>query len=95
MNRPQARRHKQQQASRLPPAPPLEREAPELPPLPSAPRPIDAPPTSREKAPAATANAAALSRWLTPETLRSQFILTEILQPPLALRELGGGHSAL
>lgn len=35
----------------------------------------------------AAANASALSRWLTPKTLRSQFILTEILQPPLALRE--------
>ena len=33
------------------------------------------------------ANAAALHRWLSARTLRSQFILTEILQPPLALRE--------
>jgi hypothetical protein len=30
--------------------------------------------------------AAALHQWLTPQTLRSQYILTEILQPPLALR---------
>jgi hypothetical protein len=32
-------------------------------------------------------DARALSRWLTPATLRSQFMLTEVLQPPLALRE--------
>ena len=32
-------------------------------------------------------NATSLARWLRPETLRHQFILTEILQPPLALRE--------
>jgi hypothetical protein len=31
-------------------------------------------------------NAVALHRWLTPQTLRRQFILTEVLQPPLALR---------
>jgi hypothetical protein len=34
-----------------------------------------------------SANAVALNRWLSAGTLRSQFILTEILQPPLALRE--------
>ena len=33
------------------------------------------------------ANATAVARWLRPDTLRQQFILTEILQPPLALRE--------
>jgi hypothetical protein len=33
-----------------------------------------------------SANAATLRQWLTPQTLRSQYILTEILQPPLALR---------
>jgi hypothetical protein len=31
--------------------------------------------------------ATALRNWLQPATLRHQFILTEILQPPLALRE--------
>ena len=31
--------------------------------------------------------AAAVARLLRPETLRTQFILTELLQPPLALRE--------
>lgn len=34
-----------------------------------------------------TATAPALARWLTPATMRSQFILTEILQKPIALRE--------
>jgi hypothetical protein len=33
------------------------------------------------------ASAPTLIRWLRPETLRQQFILTEIFQPPLALRE--------
>jgi hypothetical protein len=33
-----------------------------------------------------TVNAESLHRWLRPETLRQQFMLTEVLQPPLALR---------
>jgi hypothetical protein len=33
------------------------------------------------------ASASLLSRWLNPRTLRAQFILTEIFQPPLAMRE--------
>ena len=32
-------------------------------------------------------DAQALANWLRPATLQKQFILTEILQPPLALRE--------
>jgi len=40
------------------------------------------PPSPRNRA-----DAPALSRWLRPETLRRQFILTEIFQPPLALRD--------
>jgi hypothetical protein len=32
-------------------------------------------------------SAQALSRWLTPQTLHQQFMLTEIFQPPIALRE--------
>jgi hypothetical protein len=32
------------------------------------------------------ANAPALARWMRPETLRRQFILTEILKPPVGLR---------
>jgi hypothetical protein len=34
-----------------------------------------------------SANAATLKRWMNPSTLRQQFMLTEIFQPPLALRE--------
>ncbi len=35
------------------------------------------------------ATAVSIRRWLTPATLRQQFVLTEILQPPKALREPG------
>jgi hypothetical protein len=35
----------------------------------------------------AAVNAAALNRWLAPATLRTQFILTEVLQPPVAMRQ--------
>jgi hypothetical protein len=38
-------------------------------------------------APQASANVLAIRNWLTPATLRQQFLLTEILQPPLALRD--------
>ena len=41
----------------------------------------------RSRRPTPAAGAAAVSKWLTADTIRSQFILTEILQPPLALRE--------
>lgn len=34
----------------------------------------------------ARVNAAVLRRWLQPQTLQNQFMLTEIFQPPLALR---------
>ncbi len=48
-------------------------------------------PLSASSAPAAKAavpvDATAFRRWLTPATLRQQFLLTEIFQPPLALRE--------
>jgi outer membrane biosynthesis protein TonB len=33
------------------------------------------------------ADAGTLQRWLTPRTLNQQFMLTEILQPPVALRD--------
>lgn len=36
-----------------------------------------------------SANAPALRRWLRPATLRQQFILSEIFQPTVALRETG------
>jgi hypothetical protein len=32
------------------------------------------------------ADAPTIRRWLKPQTLRAQFILTEVFQPPLALR---------
>jgi hypothetical protein len=32
-------------------------------------------------------NAAVLRRLMNPKVLRSEFLITEILQPPLALRE--------
>jgi hypothetical protein len=41
-------------------------------------------PAARAQAP--TVDAKAVRHWLSPATLRHQFILTEILQPPLALR---------
>jgi hypothetical protein len=34
-----------------------------------------------------TATAAAIRAWLTPQTLRRQYILTEILQPPVTMRQ--------
>ena len=43
-------------------------------------------PSSSERAPV-SANATALRAWLQPMKLRQQFILTEVLQPPLALRD--------
>ncbi len=33
------------------------------------------------------AKAPAIRKWLTPETLRKQFILTELFRPPVALRD--------
>jgi hypothetical protein len=44
-------------------------------------------PTSPSAAHSLAANASTLHRWLRPATLRQQFILTEVLQPPLALRD--------
>lgn len=39
----------------------------------------------------ASASAQALGKWMSPKTLRKQFILTEILRPPIALRDDGDG----
>ena len=41
-------------------------------------------PVTRAKAP--TVDAKAIHGWMTPATLRQQFILTELLQPPIAMR---------
>lgn len=38
------------------------------------------------KKPQLSVNAESLGQWLRPATLRQQFMLTEVLQPPLALR---------
>jgi hypothetical protein len=58
------------------------------PPLPTAsakpPVPAAAEVTTR---PTSTASADRLRKWLTPANLQAQFLFTEILQPPLALRD--------
>ena len=41
---------------------------------------------TRQSTSTASVSAPALSRWLQPNTLRRQFILTEVFQPPLGLR---------
>jgi hypothetical protein len=46
-----------------------------------------APPLPPPKPAVINVDAKVLARWLRPQTLRSQFILTEIFQPPLALRD--------
>jgi len=51
---------------------------------PAAPSPIMAPVVVRHVV--GTANSAAIRRWLQPDSLRKQFILTELLQPPIGLR---------
>ena len=66
----------------VPPPPP--RPAVAQPP-PSA-RPASPAPAPRRGARLPAATAPAVAQWMRPETLRSQFILTEILKPPLALR---------
>ena len=78
---PQAPRRiaKQTRPAPLPPPPLMLEEVTES----SLASPVLAPPRARAKV---TVDAAALSKWMTPATLRQQFILTEILQPPLALR---------
>jgi hypothetical protein len=52
-------------------------------PRPAPPSPITSPAVVASPA----VDAAALRRWLKPGTLRAQFMLTEILQPPVGLRE--------
>ena len=79
---------KKQKSRGLPPAPPLPAAATAAAVPIAARASSDAQPAARTAGPA-PADAAALSRWLNARTLRSQFILTEILQPPLALRDPG------
>jgi hypothetical protein len=88
-------RVQQQPKKRFPVKAPTSRRAQPVPVAPEA-RPSDAR-TVVESAPAPRAieaparrgsspTAAALHAWLKPDTLRKQFILTEVLQPPLAMR---------
>jgi hypothetical protein len=50
-----------------------------------------APPPARVSRPhSAGIDAATLRRWLRPQVLRNQFILSEIFQPPIALRDWDG-----
>jgi len=76
--------------------PPLPAKAPAPPPRQRAPimmQPAEpAPPrqpnnAAARPAPVRTATAAALNRWLSPTTMRQQFILTELLQPPITMRD--------
>jgi hypothetical protein len=84
------------------PPPGQRQKPPKLPPLPvakaaapvrAAPKvtppaaPVPVPPAAR---PTGAVDAAALRRWLKPQVLHNQFILSEIFQPPLALRERRG-----
>jgi hypothetical protein len=98
---PQQRKKQQQKQQRRAAAPQQRRVAappPPPPPVPastfaeaSAPLSTAAPAvqSARERAAAAPhiADAVALARWAKPATLRQQFMLTEIFQPPLALRD--------
>jgi len=67
--------------------PPVPRPAvTQKPPEPAAARPTTPAPAPRRAPRLASATAPAVAQWMRPETLRSQFILTEVLKPPLALR---------
>jgi hypothetical protein len=75
----------------MPLPPPVPETAPTALPTPQAPQPaveqeiiVQAVSSTR---PPATVTSAALQRWLRPNVLHRQFILTEIFQPPLALRD--------
>jgi hypothetical protein len=42
--------------------------------------------------PIPTLSAASIRKWMSPATLKQQFLLTEILQPPLSLRDSNENH---
>jgi len=79
--RQRAAKKRQQQQQPAPPAVPVEAEAPRA----NSPEP--APVASPAAGKRVAVNAAAIASWMRPATLQKQFILTEILQPPVALRE--------
>jgi type II secretory pathway pseudopilin PulG len=92
---PLSRRVSKAPRRRVPPPPPIAAPVPPVPVL----APTEGPSSNvlaameigseerTRRAKTASAGANAIARWLTPATLRQQFILTEILQPPLALRQ--------
>jgi hypothetical protein len=63
--------------------PPVQPQQPVMPAPVTAPAPMQAPAARH----APSTSALLLHRWLNPRTLRSQYILTEIFQPPVGLRE--------
>jgi hypothetical protein len=88
---PVPRRPQQQQPQRRPAA-----RRPGQAAMPPPPMPVQPAQAGRAAAPRAAAaqpvsvqavKAPAISRWLKPATLRQQFILTEVFQPPVVMRE--------
>jgi hypothetical protein len=81
----------------IPSPPPLRQPAPPPPRVATAPRmarpaaqpaaAVDQAAPRAHRTASAAVGAAVIRRWLRPGVLRRQFILTELLQPPLALRE--------
>jgi hypothetical protein len=72
------------QAAPVQAAPEVQATPPSMPRQAAAPQ-QQARPATAAPAPASV-NAATIRRWATPSVLQKQFILTEIFQPPLALR---------
>ena len=83
--RPQAKQQQQKKRRRPVAAPAAPVQAPPAAPPPPLVAPAPSMPT-RQNASTASVSAPALARWLQPNTLRRQFILTEVFQPPLGLR---------
>jgi len=96
----QQARSPQRQAPRRPPPPMTKPTATRKAPVRVAPSPpaqpqvvaarpaaIPSAPPMAIKRPGVPVDAAALRRWLRPQTLHNQFMLSEIFQPPVALRK--------
>ncbi|QOV91443.1 hypothetical protein [Humisphaera borealis] len=78
---------------------PPARKPPRKPKKPKSQKPANAPPPLRQRVQSqaaaargdatrpASASAQTIANWAQPRTLRAQFILTEILKPPLSMRE--------